>query len=39
MAERVLQGDQGCDFDFLRKLADEEALSDPLGLVGEAINV
>jgi dihydroxy-acid dehydratase len=37
--ERVLQADQGCDFDFLRKLPDEPAVSDPLGLVGEAVNV
>jgi dihydroxy-acid dehydratase len=37
--ERVLQADQGCDFDFLRKLPDEKAVSDPLGLVGEAVNV
>jgi dihydroxy-acid dehydratase len=37
--EHVLQADQGCDFDFLRKLPDEEAQRDPLGLAGEAINV
>jgi len=37
--ERVLQADQGCDFDFLRKLPDEEIQQQPLGLVGGAINV
>jgi dihydroxy-acid dehydratase len=37
--ERVLQADQGCDFDFLRKLPGEGPQTDPLGLVGEAINV
>ena len=37
--EHVLQADEGCDFDFLRKLPDEEIQTDPLGLVGGAINV
>ncbi len=37
--QHVLQADQGCDFDFLRKLPDEEFQTDPLGLVGGAINV
>jgi dihydroxy-acid dehydratase len=37
--EHVLQSDEGCDFDFLRKLPDEDAVTEPLGLVGEAINV
>jgi dihydroxy-acid dehydratase len=37
--EHVLQADQGCDFDFLRKLPDEEVQTDPLGLVGGAITV
>ena len=37
--ERVLQADQGCDFDFLRKLPDEAVARDPLGLVGGAITV
>ena len=37
--EHVLQADQGCDFDFLRKLPDEEVETEPLGLVGGAINV
>jgi dihydroxy-acid dehydratase len=36
--DHVLQADQGCDFDFLRKLPDEPFQSDPLGLVGEAIS-
>ncbi|HEV2107682.1 MAG TPA: IlvD/Edd family dehydratase [Thermomicrobiales bacterium] len=35
--ERVLQADQGCDFDFLRKLPDESFATDPLGLVGGPI--
>jgi dihydroxy-acid dehydratase len=37
--QHVLQADEGCDFDFLRKLPDEAIQSDPLGLVGGAINV
>lgn len=37
--QHVLQADQGCDFDFLRKLPGEEAARDPLGLVGGAITV
>ena len=37
--KHVLQSDEGCDFDFLRKLPDEETVSEPLGLVGDAINV
>ncbi|HYM97054.1 MAG TPA: dihydroxy-acid dehydratase, partial [Candidatus Sulfotelmatobacter sp.] len=37
--QHVLQADQGCDFDFLRKLPDEEIQTDPLGLVDGAINV
>jgi len=37
--QHVLQADQGCDFDFLRKLPDEDVQTDPLGLVGGAINV
>jgi dihydroxy-acid dehydratase len=37
--EHVLQSDEGCDFDFLRKLPDEAAVTEPLGLVGDAINV
>jgi len=37
--ERVLQADQGCDFDFLRKLPDEAVARDPLGLVAGAITV
>jgi dihydroxy-acid dehydratase len=37
--QHVLQAHEGCDFDFLRKLPDEEIQSDPLGLVGGAINV
>lgn len=37
--ERVLQADQGCDFDFLRRLPDEAVARDPLGLVGGAITV
>lgn len=32
--ERVLQADQGCDFDFLRKLPGVPLETDPLGLVG-----
>jgi dihydroxy-acid dehydratase len=35
----VLQADQGCDFDFLRKLVDQEPETEPLGLVGGAITV
>jgi dihydroxy-acid dehydratase len=35
--DHVLQADQGCDFDFLRKLPDEPPQTDPLGLVGGAI--
>jgi dihydroxy-acid dehydratase len=37
--QHVLQADEGCDFDFLRKLPDEDIETDPLGLVGGAINV
>jgi dihydroxy-acid dehydratase len=37
--DHVLQSDEGCDFDFLRKLPDEASVSEPLGLVGDAINV
>ena len=37
--ERVLQADQGCDFDFLRKRPDEAVARDPLGLVGGPITV
>ena len=37
--DHVLQADEGCDFDFLRKLPDEDFQTDPLGLVGGAINV
>jgi dihydroxy-acid dehydratase len=32
--ERVLQADQGCDFDFLRAVPGEEADREPLGLLG-----
>ncbi len=35
--EHVLQADQGCDFDFLRKLPDEPFATEPLGLVGGPI--
>lgn len=35
--DHVLQADQGCDFDFLRKLPDEPFATDPLGLVGGPI--
>jgi dihydroxy-acid dehydratase len=37
--EHVLQAHEGCDFDFLRKLPDEDIQTDPIGLVGGAINV
>jgi len=37
--EHVLQAHEGCDFDFLRKLPDEDIQTDPLGLVGGAITV
>jgi dihydroxy-acid dehydratase len=37
--QHVLQAHEGCDFDFLRKLADEDFQTDPLGLVGGAILV
>jgi dihydroxy-acid dehydratase len=37
--DHVLQADQGCDFDFLRKLPDADVESEPLGLVGGAITV
>jgi dihydroxy-acid dehydratase len=37
--QHVLQAHEGCDFDFLRKLPDEEIQTDPLGLVGGAINI
>jgi dihydroxy-acid dehydratase len=33
----VLQADQGCDFDFLRKLPGEPFATEPLGLVGGPI--
>jgi dihydroxyacid dehydratase/phosphogluconate dehydratase len=36
--DHVLQADEGCDFDFLRKLPDEPFQTDPLGLVGGAIS-
>jgi dihydroxy-acid dehydratase len=36
--DHVLQSDQGCDFDFLRKLPDEPFQTDPIGLVGGAIS-
>ena len=32
--ERVLQANEGCDFDFLRALPGEPAESEPLGLLG-----
>ncbi len=32
--DHVLQADQGCDFDFLRRIPGEEFESDPQGLVG-----
>jgi dihydroxy-acid dehydratase len=35
--EHVLQADQGCDFDFLRKREGVPAERDPLGLVGGPI--
>ena len=31
--EHVLGADEGCDFDFLRALPDEPAVSEPLGLL------
>ena len=31
--ERVLQADQGCDFDFLRAVPGEAAVSEPIGLL------
>jgi len=31
--ERVLQADEGCDFDFLRAVSGEEAVSEPCGLL------
>jgi dihydroxy-acid dehydratase len=36
--DHVLQADEGCDFDFLRKLPDEPFQTDPIGLVGGAIS-
>jgi dihydroxy-acid dehydratase len=30
--DHVLQADEGCDLDFLRKLPDEDFVSEPLGL-------
>jgi len=35
--DHVMQADEGCDFDFLRKLPDEPFQTDPIGLVGGAI--
>jgi dihydroxy-acid dehydratase len=35
--DHVLQADQGCDFDFLRRLEGEPFQSEPLGLVGGPI--
>lgn len=35
--EHVLQADQGCDFDFLRRIKGEPFETDPLGLVGGPI--
>jgi hypothetical protein len=32
-----MQADQGCDFDFLRRLAGEPFQREPLGLVGGPI--
>jgi dihydroxy-acid dehydratase len=32
--DHVLQADEGCDFDFLRRIPGEEFESDPQGLVG-----
>jgi dihydroxy-acid dehydratase len=31
--DHVLQADEGADFDFLRKLPDEETVTEPLGLL------
>jgi dihydroxy-acid dehydratase len=31
--ERVMQADRGCDFDFLRSLPGEDAVSDPIGML------
>ena len=31
--ERVLQADQGCDFDFLRAAPGEAAVTEPIGLL------
>lgn len=33
--ERVLQADEGCDFDFLRVTPGEPAVSDPYGLLSD----
>ena len=35
--EHVLQADEGCDFDFLRRRPGEPLEPDPLGLVGGPI--
>jgi len=35
--DHVMQADQGCDFDFLRRLGGEPFESEPLGLVGGPI--
>lgn len=35
--EHVLQADQGCDLDFLRKLPGEDFERDPLGIIGGPI--
>jgi dihydroxy-acid dehydratase len=35
--DHVMQADQGCDFDFLRRLAGEPFQREPLGLVGGPI--
>jgi len=32
--DHVLQADEGCDFDFLRRIPGEDFETDPQGLVG-----